>query len=209
MIKYFTKYFKWAPCGCEIHIKVLSLTCKIPHNVFDTPSIFPTVLHESHWPWKTGILYYSSKCLPTIHRSFFATRIQSSSSGVCVLRRFSFVWLFVIPWTVASQAPLSMGFSRQEYWNGLPCPPPGDLPDPGIEPGSLTSPALAGKFFTTNATWEAHSSSSSQSIFFWGTIKPLLNRRLVDHQTRYSKWVCGSNWPKPFLYGVFTQNKVI
>ena len=59
------------------------------------------------------------------------------------------------PWTVAHQAPLSMGFSRQEYWNGLLFPPPGDLPDPGIEPASLTSPALAGRFFTTSAPWEA------------------------------------------------------
>ena len=61
----------------------------------------------------------------------------------------------MIPWTVANQAPLSMGFPRQEYWNGLPFSPPGDLPDPGIEPDSLTSSALAGGFFTTSATWEA------------------------------------------------------
>ena len=47
-----------------------------------------------------------------------------------------------------------MGFSRQEDWNGLPCPPPGDLPDPGIKPASVMSPALAGRFFTTSATWE-------------------------------------------------------
>ena len=60
-------------------------------------------------------------------------------------------------WTVAPQARLSLGFFRQEYWNGLPCPPLGDLPIPGIEPASLTSPALAGGFFTTSATWEAHS----------------------------------------------------
>ena len=59
------------------------------------------------------------------------------------------------PWTVAYQAPLSMGFSSQEYWNGLLCPPPGDLPNPGIEPISLMSPALVGQFFTTSATWEA------------------------------------------------------
>ena len=52
------------------------------------------------------------------------------------------------------QESSSMGFSRQEYWIGLPCPPPGDLPDPGIKPASLTSPALAGGFFTTSATWE-------------------------------------------------------
>ena len=53
------------------------------------------------------------------------------------------------------QAPLSMGLSRQEYWSGLRCPPPGDLPDPGIEPMSLMSPALSGKFFTISSTWEA------------------------------------------------------
>ena len=53
---------------------------------------------------------------------------------------------------IDGQAPLSMGFSRQEYWSGLPCPPPGDLPDTGIESVSLTSPASAGRFFTINAT---------------------------------------------------------
>ena len=72
-----------------------------------------------------------------------------------VLSHFSRVQLFVTPWTVARQAPLSMGFPRQEYWSGLLFPPPGDLPDPGIEPSSLMSPALAGRFFTTSATWEA------------------------------------------------------
>ena len=56
------------------------------------------------------------------------------------------VQLFVTPWTLAHQVPLSMGFPRQEYWSGLPFPPPGDLPDPGIKP---ESPALAGGFFTT------------------------------------------------------------
>ena len=48
-----------------------------------------------------------------------------------------------------------MEFSKQEYWSGLPCPPPGHLSDPGIEPVSLLSPALAGGFFTTSAAWEA------------------------------------------------------
>ena len=61
----------------------------------------------------------------------------------------SHVWLFVTPWTVALQAPLSMRFPRQEYWSGLPFPPPGNLPDPGIKPVSLVPPALAGGFFTT------------------------------------------------------------
>ena len=72
-----------------------------------------------------------------------------------VLSRFSCVRLCKTPWTVAHQDPLSMGFSRQEYWSGFPCPPPGDLPDPGIEPAPLTPPALAGVFFTTSAAWEA------------------------------------------------------
>ena len=70
--------------------------------------------------------------------------------------RFSHVRLFVTLWTVAHQAPLTMRFSRQEYWNGLPYPPPWDLPDPGIEPVSLMPPPLAGRFLTTSATWEAH-----------------------------------------------------
>ena len=58
--------------------------------------------------------------------------------------------------SVAHQAPLSMGFFSQEYWSGLPCPPARDLPDPGIEPTPLSSPASAGRFFTTSAIWEAH-----------------------------------------------------
>ena len=82
----------------------------------------------------------------------------------CVLSYFSRVRRFATLWTVARQAPLSMGFSRQGYWSGLPCPPPGNLPDPGIRPPSLKSPALAGGFFTTSATrvhcqWTRQSSS--------------------------------------------------
>ena len=71
--------------------------------------------------------------------------------NVCV---FSCVRLFETPRTVACQAPLSMGFSRQEYWNESPFPPSGDLLNPGIEPASLVSPELEVKFFTTSATWE-------------------------------------------------------
>ena len=77
--------------------------------------------------------------------------------------------------TVARQAPLSIGFSRQEHWSGLPCSPPGYLPDPGIEPASLTvSPARAGRFFTTSATWEA--------LFFKGPgCKPLQGLDIKRH----------------------------
>ena len=72
-----------------------------------------------------------------------------------MLSRFSHVQLCGTLWTVAHQAPLSTGFSRQEYWSGLPRPPPGNLPNPGIETVSLTSPALAGGCFTTSTAWEA------------------------------------------------------
>ena len=74
------------------------------------------------------------------------------SGCVYVLILFSHVLLCATLWTVACQLPLSMGFSRKEYWSGLPCPPPGDLSDPGIKPVSFMSPALAGRFFTTG-TW--------------------------------------------------------
>ena len=84
---------------------------------------------------------------------FWTLHVNEIISRACVLSCFSRVRLFVTPWTVACQVPLSMGFSRQEHWSRLPCPPPGDLPDPGMEP---TSPALAGRFFTTSFTWEAH-----------------------------------------------------
>ena len=71
----------------------------------------------------------------------------------------SHVWLSVTPWTIAHQAPLSMGFSRQECWSGLPFPALGDLTDPGIEPASLVSPTLAGRFLTTCGNLETHMSS--------------------------------------------------
>ena len=82
---------------------------------------------------------------------------------LCILSRFSCVWLFATLWTVACQVPLSMGFSRQEYRSGLSCPSPGDLPDPGMEPTSLGSPALAGGFFTTNTTLWLYESEVAQS----------------------------------------------
>ena len=71
---------------------------------------------------------------------------------LCCAYLLSRVRLFPTPWTAARQAPLSMGFSMQEYWSGLPCPPPGHLPVPGMDPSSLTSPALTGRFFTISAT---------------------------------------------------------
>ena len=94
-------------------------------------------------------------CLPAtpLISSFFLSLFPFYMGCACVPSCFSRVRLFVTLWAVAHQAPLSMGFSRQEYWSGWPCPPPGDLPDLGIELASFKFPALAGGFFTTSTTW--------------------------------------------------------
>ena len=86
------------------------------------------------------------------HRWGQACRLASNSQCASML---SHVRLFATLWTIACQAPLSMGFSRQECWSRLPCPPPGDLPHPGTEPTTFISPASVGRFFTTRTTWEA------------------------------------------------------
>ena len=100
-----------------------------------------------------------------------------------VLSHFSRVSLLATPSTVAHQAPLSMWFPRQGYWSGLPFSPPGDLPNPGIKPSFLKSPALAGEFFTTSATWEAH--------------RPLGSRENSEHLCLNDVWgIMGIKKPK-------------
>ena len=98
----------------------------------------------------------------------------------CLLSRFGRVRLFVAPWTVARQAPLSMGFSRQEYWSGLPFPSLGDLPDPGTEPTSLMSPALAGGFFSgcklVKGLWSIQTAPgcpAAKKISLWAQLWPI------------------------------------
>ena len=81
-----------------------------------------------------------------------------------MLSHFGRVRLFATLGTIAYQAPLSMGFSRQDHLSGFPSPPPGDLPDPGTEPESLMSPASAPGFFTTSATWETQLNGQSKAI---------------------------------------------
>ena len=86
-----------------------------------------------------------------LYSLFMVSPDRQCTSRICGVpgKSLSRVLLFTTPWTVAHQAPLSMGFSRQESCSGLPSSPPGDLPDPGIKFVSLASPALAGRFFTT------------------------------------------------------------
>ena len=81
-----------------------------------------------------------------------------------VLSHFSHVQLFETPCTVTLQAPLSMGFSRQEYWNELLGPPAVDLSKSGVKSASFMSPALAGRFFTTSTTWEARTTLYKETI---------------------------------------------
>ena len=127
--------------------RVLTPTLLLPHRL--------SCKVDSDSNWRTPSNIFLNVCIT------FAYVILSYSMCVPVwvrmrrLSRFSRVRLFVTLWTVACQAPLSIGFSRQEHWSGLPCSPPGGLSDPGIESTSLGSPALAGGFFTTLATSKA------------------------------------------------------
>ena len=95
------------------------------------------------------------------------------------------------PWTVARQGTLSMGFSRQEYWSGLPYPPLGDLLDLGMEP---VFSALAGRFFTTSATWEAHVSWNSWHWKTWVWITWI--HLYVD----FFQWICTIRMNNPWLF---------
>ena len=100
---------------------------------------------------------FSSPCIGRDHSLSCHSLTEATAklrSGLGVLSH-SRVWLFGTLWTAARQAPLSLEFSRQEYWSGLPLPTPGDLPNPGIKPAYLASSALAGGFSTTSPTWEA------------------------------------------------------
>ena len=86
---------------------------------------------------------------------FISNGKMRAYTTMCMSSHFSHIQLFMTIWTVARHAPLFMGFSRQENWSGLPCPPLGNLPNPGTEHVSFRSPALAGRFFVTSTTWEA------------------------------------------------------
>ena len=140
----------WAEVGDErlqiiivpIHIKGKK---RWIHSTYERQVPIPAFSRTPIDPEPSTVLYIPCVCVCVC----VCTHARGMLSGV---------QLFATPWLVAHQAPLSFGFSRQEHWSGLPFPAPGDLPDPGIKPTSLVSPALAGKFFTV-AYWEAPYSS--------------------------------------------------
>jgi len=164
-------------CACELHADLLKMqiliqwVSAVPDSGFltfpgvdDVTSIWLYIYNMAATYFSRFIVYPS---LPSTYVCMFVTlsylqvthmhtytQIHTNKNNACVYA-LSCVQLFGALWTAAYQASLSVEFSRQKYWSGLPCPPPGDLPDPGIKPESLASPALAGTFFTTSTTWEA------------------------------------------------------
>ena len=114
-----------------------------------------------------------------------------------VLSHFSRVQLLAILWTLTHRDPLSMRFSRQEYWSGLPYPPPGDPPHPGIKPMSRMSPALAEDLFTTSAAWGAPFIWSISAVHWlsrvWWTLCFPMGCSMPDVPPSPSPGVC-SNW---------------
>ena len=145
----------WKCClspGAQGHAFVYPSSCFLPLSIcLSLSSLSVRVLSKAQGQRGTSPLHKSSKVLLPWHCYLW------DYVHACVhAKSLSCVWLFATPWMAAHQAPLSMGFSGQGYWSQLPFPPPGNLPDPGIKPGSLLSPALVGGILTTSATWEAH-----------------------------------------------------
>ena len=119
---------------------------------------------------------------------------------MCMLSPFSHIQLFVTRWTVTCQALLFMGFFWQEYWSGLPCPPPGDLPNPRIKPMSLIPPALAGRFFITSAIWEAPPTHKPKNTCFC-LYCPSINNSVMS--SLLSEILCKPQWSMEFLLPLF------
>ena len=135
---------------------------------------------------------------------YMCTHIYTIYICVCA-QSLSRVWLFVTPRTVAHQAPLSIGFLSQEYWNGLPFLPPGDLPDPGIEPASLASPALAGVFFTTAPPGKPiyH---VCVCVYVWTS---LVTQTVKNLPAMWGTWVRSLGWKDPLEKGTATHSSIL
>ena len=138
------------------------------------PGVSSQPMYASLGLW---ILYISHSFKYTFYKFFW--------EHLCA-QTFSHVHIFVTPQPVAHQAPLSMWFPRPEYWGGFPFPPPGDLSNPGMEPESLMSPALAGGFFITGTIWEA------PNYLYWSVINLQWNAVILSVQLDKLSRVCTS-----------------
>ena len=163
--------------------------CQVPDEQRETAEIIETIQSQ------ICSVVYPASLLP---------------SHTCTLSRFRHVRLFVTLWTVACQAPLSMRFSRQEQWSGLACPPLGDLPDPGIKPMSLMSPALAGGFFTTTRTIWEWENNNQKSMGCYCTKAVLKGKFIViqAHTGNFLKSHINNLILYPKEWGKEEQNKV-
>ena len=161
-----------------------------PYHILWTYTLLTQVhVPEAHWGqtnWNVGVWNREQFIArpPEETRWLMPWKAYSSLKGV--LSRFSRVRLCAAPWTLVCQAPLSMGFSRREHWSGCLAPPPGDLSNPGIKPASLTSPALAGRFFTTSANPEGFQQSVLKGR--WGEA----SQGGWSAYTQFSDWGWGS-----------------
>ena len=129
----------------------------------------PTDLRRNQSHWHLILDFWAPELREQIFLLFMLL------SGRCVCSHFSRVQLFGSPWTAARQAPLSLGFSRQEYWSGLPFPPPEDLPELGTEPMCLMSPTRAGRFFKLTpvcGTWTTTLANDKASEDLCRPVKP-------------------------------------
>ena len=135
---------------------------------------------------------YERKCLRKLYVKITEC-VDLDQPCVHMLSCFSRVQLSETIWTLAHQIPLSMWFSRQEYWSVLPCPPAGNLPNPGIKPVYFLSPALAGGFFTTSTTWEAWPALHFYGIPqnpIWGVFKIIckLGRTVIINKLTFKRY---------------------
>ena len=169
-------------------IKKTKLGKMIPHS---TPTPYPNLHHAEAW-WAPSASLYTA-LWPTLNSKdsyiWCAYHCSECSKSLNIPNRLVCAYLlsirlFATPWTSVSQAPLSMGLSWQEYWRGLPCPPPWDLPHPGIKPASLVSPALAGRFFTAEPP---QFSQFSRSV---------VSDSLQPHELQHTRPPCPSPTPR-------------
>ena len=143
---YFWENFHWTNYCCLKAFSAQSTPCNVysmQHALKNSIDLIISFNRRIH------MYVYTSICVYKYRRVNVHAYVHAVSNPLSLMLMLSHSVMsdsFVTPWTVAHRAPLSMGFPRQEYWSGLPCPPSGELPNPGVEP---TSPALARGFFTT------------------------------------------------------------